>query len=199
MGERLGLLGGTFDPIHTAHLFMGELAAEELGLAKVIFMPAGVPPHKDERSVSGSAHRLAMTRLAVEDAERFEVSDMELSRKTPSYTVDTVRELLAGLGTGAMIYLIIGSDSLLELHSWKDHDELLSLVRLAIYPRPGHPVSASRFPWTDRMVVLPGEDLTFNLSSSAIRDRVRSGRSIRYLVPPAVERYILENGLYAAA
>jgi len=189
-------LGGTFDPIHMAHLFMGELAADELDLSRVIYMPARVPPHKSGESVTSSHHRLSMSRLAVEDAPAFEVSDMELARPAPSYTIDTVRELLATLQHDASLYLIIGSDSLLELDSWKDHAELLTMVRLAVYPRPGYPATTGRTPWSDRALLLPGEDLTFNLSSSAIRDRVRSGRSIRYLVPRAVERYISEHGLY---
>ena len=196
MPMRLGLLGGTFDPIHLAHLFMGELAADELSLGKVIYMPAGVPPHKNGGDVTAPAHRLAMARLALADAGRFELSDLEISRSSPSYTIETVRELLAGLERDAVLYLIIGSDSLHELHAWKDYGTLLSLVRLAVFPRPGHPPSAAHAPLGDRVEVLSAAGLGFDLSSSAIRERVRAGRSIRYLVPPAVERYIRENGLY---
>lgn len=196
VGLRLGLLGGTFDPIHLVHLFMGEVAADELKLDKVIYMPAGMPPHKIRDPITAPAHRLSMTRAALQEAPRFEVSDLELYRNTPSYTIDTVKSLLADAERGTELYLIIGSDSLLELHTWKDQEELLSLVRLAVYPRPGHAPDATSIPGRDRVTFLHADDLAFNLSSTTIRDRVREGRSIRYLVPRPVEQYIRQNGLY---
>lgn len=195
MELRVGLLGGTFDPIHNAHLFMGELAADELALTQVIFMPAGVPPHKIGETVTPAAHRLAMVRLAIQDSARFKASDLEISQESPSYTIETVRTLLAELDRGTALYLVIGSDSLLELRTWRDHDELMSLVRLAVYPRPGFPPPED-LPWRERVKLLPADGLGFDLSSSEIRERVRAGRSIRYLVPRAVERYIEDNGLY---
>jgi nicotinate-nucleotide adenylyltransferase len=199
MERKIGLLGGTFDPIHNAHLFMGELAADELGLSEIIFMPAGRPPHKSGETITASAHRLAMVKLAIEDSPRFKVSDLEISRNSPSYTIDTVRTLLGELGRNSSLYLVIGSDSLLELCTWKDYDELMSLVRLAVYPRPGFSAPAGDFSRAGRVETLSAGGLGFDLSSSEIRARVRAGLSIRYLVPRAVERYIAEAGLYRGA
>lgn len=196
VNEKIGLLGGTFDPIHVVHLFMGTLAAEELGLEKVIFMPAGAPPHKKRGSITPAEHRLAMARLAIRDEVRFEASDFELMRKTPSYTIDTVRHLRGMLDPGKRLYLIMGSDSLLEVDSWKDHDELLSLVTLAVFHRPGHSLEGFRASELEKAVVLSGDGVGFDLCSSAIRERVRKGRSVHYLVPTAVEEYIAQNGLY---
>ncbi len=199
MKSKIGLLGGTFDPIHVAHILMGEQAADELGLGKVIYMPAGAPPHKSDDVVASAAHRLAMVKLALDDCPRLEVSELELAREAPSYTIDTVRTLLAELGSETVLHLIIGSDSLLELHTWKDYEDLLRLVRLAVYPRPGA-VAAERGPFEEAKVdVLSAGAAEFNVSSTAIRERVRSGRSIKYLVPPVVENYIRENGLYGGA
>jgi nicotinate-nucleotide adenylyltransferase len=192
----LGLLGGTFDPIHVAHLFMGTLAADELGLSKVVFMPAGIPPHKRDNSITAPEHRLAMVRAAVSGETLFEVSDFELRRHSPSYTIETVRSLLDEAGKGTEVFLVIGSDSLVELHTWKDYTELLSLVRLAVYPRPGYPAEADDSIPAERVDVLQSDGLDFYLSSTIIRQRAASGRSIRYLVPRAVEEYIRNNNLY---
>lgn len=199
MATRLGLLGGTFDPIHVAHLFMGALAADELSLFKVIFMPAGKPPHKQDVTITDHGHRLHMVRAAVKGEPLFEVSDLELRRNAPSYTIETVRELLMGAERGTELYLIVGSDSLLEIHTWKDCRELLSLVRLAVYPRPGFDPSACDAVSPGRVHLLQTGGLDFHLSSTAIRDRAASGRSIRYLVPRAVEEYITENNLYGGS
>jgi len=194
--EKTGLLGGTFDPIHIVHLFMGTLALEELGLEKVIFMPAKVPPHKDRGSIAPAEHRLAMAELALRDHDLFEVSDLELNRDAPSYTIDTVRRLRGALGPGAELYLIMGSDSLLDLGTWKDHEELLSLVTVVVYPRPGHAADLSRVSESGDMVTLSADGIGFELSSSAIRRRVSRGKSVRYMVPGPVEEYIAEHGLY---
>lgn len=195
----MGLLGGTFDPIHVAHLFMGKFAAEELSLSKVLFMPAGVPPHKQDDPITARARRLAMVNAAVADEPLFEVSDLELHGNSPSYTIDTVRSLLGGADPGTELYLILGSDSLLEIHTWKDHLDLLALVRLAVFPRPGFPPLARDLIPGDRVHVLSTDGLEFCLSSTTIRKRAGAGRSIRYLVPRPVEEYILNNSLYREA
>ena len=196
MGAKIGLLGGTFDPIHMVHLFMGTLAVEELGLAKVIFMPAGIPPHKEGDSITPAVHRVAMAKLAIQGQSRFEVSELELSREPPSYTIDTVRVLQRCLGPGALLYLIVGSDSLLELPTWKDRGELVSRVTLAVFPRPGHAVEEARLDGPGKLIVLPADGVSFGVCSSCIRARVKKGKCIRYLVPSAVEEYIAEHGLY---
>jgi nicotinate-nucleotide adenylyltransferase len=196
VGTRLGLLGGTFDPIHVAHLFMGAIAADDLDLAKVLLMPAGIPPHKRGGHITAHEHRLAMVHAAVDGDPLFEVSDLEMRRNAPSYTIETVRELLEIRGAETELFLIMGSDSLLELHTWKDHSELLSLVRLAVYPRPGFdPGSIDVIP-RDRVNLLSTGGLDFRLSSTTIRERAAAGRSIRFLVPHAVEKYIVDNDLY---
>jgi nicotinate-nucleotide adenylyltransferase len=194
--DKIGLLGGTFDPIHIVHVFMGTLAREELGLGKVIFMPAGAPPHKVRGSITSARHRLAMAGLATQNESCFETSDIELTRDAPSYTIDTVRLLRRALEPHTQLYLIMGSDSLLELGTWKDHDELLSLVTLVVFPRPGHALEGPRVP--KNCVVLSAEGVGFDLCSSAVRERVKKGRSIRYLVPSAVGEYITRHNLYRA-
>jgi len=196
VGLRLGLLGGTFDPVHVAHLFMGALAADELNLSRVLFMPAGIPPHKQDNSITSHSHRLAMLRAAVKNEPLFDVSDLELLKDSPSYTIDTVRSLLKDADGGTELYMIIGSDSLLELHTWRDHVELLSLVRLAVYTRPGFAPHAGDLIPRDRVHLLSTDGLDFHLSSTTIRERAGAGRSISYLVPRAVEEYILDNNLY---
>jgi nicotinate-nucleotide adenylyltransferase len=196
VGEKIGLLGGTFDPIHIAHVFMGRLAEEELGLERVIYVPAGVPPHKEPGSVTAARHRLAMIKLAVGNERSLEVSDLELARQATSYTIDTVRGLRRALKPESRLYIIMGSDSLLEVDTWKEHEELMSLATLAVFPRPGYSVDAYHARGSKAVVVLASAGVGFDLCSSAIRERVRRGKSIRYLVPGAVEEYIIREGLY---
>lgn len=197
---RFGVLGGTFDPPHHGHLWLAALAAEALALDRVAFMPAAAPPHKTDREVTAVAHRIAMTQLAIADDPTFELSTLELERTGPSYTVDSMERVLADRGDAGPTFLIMAADSLEQIVTWREPDRLLELVEWIVGPRPGHGAPdrdrlRTRFgSAVDRIHLLDGPGL--DVSGSEIRDRVASGRTIRYLVPRAVEEYIGEHGLY---
>ncbi len=201
-----GILGGTFDPPHYAHLAIAEQARDALGLAGVLFVPAPVPPHKLDRRITPVEHRVAMVELATADNPAFHVSRIEVDREGPSYTVDTVERLLADpprpWDPDAGLVFILSVEALIGLETWHEPARLLAECRLAVVPRRGYPVSplhwiAEHFPGReDRILVLDGPDLGH--SASGIRDRAAAGRSIRYLVPPEVEAYIRAHGLYGA-
>lgn len=199
-----GILGGTFDPIHDAHLAIAEQTRETLQLAGVLFIPAAVPPHKRDQQVTSAEHRAAMVALAIADNPAFQLSRVELDRPGPSYTVDTLERLRATLpgGEDRLPAVIISVEALRDLEAWHEPDRLLQLCRLAVVPRHGYPPPDiawldRRFPGRrDRFILLDGPDLGH--SASDIRARVAAGRTIRYLVPVAVEAYIAEHGLYSS-
>jgi nicotinate-nucleotide adenylyltransferase len=193
-GKRLGVFGGTFDPPHVGHLVLAEWAWESLALDRLWFVPTGRPPHKPRRRITPARHRLAMTRLAVRGRPGFEVSTLELERRTPSYTVETLRAT-AGRHTGEC-FLLIGGDSLDDFRRWREPERILELAALAVVGRPGagsaHARAWARRTGRVRWIGDPGLDV----SSSALRERVRRGGSVRYLVPDAVRRYIQRHRLY---
>jgi nicotinate-nucleotide adenylyltransferase len=200
---RVGILGGSFDPIHLGHLLLAEQARESLALQRVILVPAGRPPHKPGRVLTRFDLRLEMVRLAVGEVDGFAVSEIERDPARPSWTVGTLRRLLAGPGAPAETWLLLGADSLEELPTWREPEEIVRLARLAVYPRPGWDAAtapASLAPvqeaWraAGRLVLLDGPRLA--LSSSEIRDRVRRGCSLRFLVPESVRSFIAAHGLY---
>jgi nicotinate-nucleotide adenylyltransferase len=197
--ERLGVLGGTFDPPHVGHLWLATLARDALALDRVLFLPASQPPHKRGRRLSSAADRLLMTRLAIAGDEAFELCPIEMERPGPSFTVDTVAELLR-LYAGSRLILIMAADSLAQIDTWRDPDRLLTLAEWAVGPRPGSDLPAraalrQRFGRNaSRIHLLDGPSL--DVSASAIRRRVAAHRAIRYLVPVAVEELIAERGLY---
>jgi nicotinate-nucleotide adenylyltransferase len=189
---RLGVFGGTFDPIHLGHLRAAENALECLALDRVAFVPAAVPPHRAE-PLSSALDRYAMTALATAGHPRFAVSDVELRRDGPSYTVDTV----AGLrreSPDAEVFVIVGSDTFPEMATWKEHDRLRTLCTVAVVSRPGESRAGS--PGADAPGVARVEGPGLAISASAIRERVRQHRSVRYLVPEAVADYIAKRALY---
>jgi nicotinate-nucleotide adenylyltransferase len=195
----VGVLGGTFDPIHVGHLALGEEAREALGLERVLFVPAAVPPHKQGRSITAAEHRRAMVELAIGDNPAFALSMIELERSGPSYTVDT----LASLGAeAAELTLLLSAESFAELPDWHEPRRIVELARLAVAPRAGYELQGrgwfeDRFPGVgDRLKFLDGPNL--RLSASEIRARVAAGRSVRYLVPVGVARYIVDHDLYRA-
>lgn len=203
MTASLGIMGGTFDPIHLGHLAAAEEAREALGLARVLFVPAGQPPHKVAAAVTRADDRAAMVALAIADNPWFELSRIEVDRPGPSWTVDTVEELAAlrpEAGPDDLV-LILSAETFLDLPTWRDPRRLLGLCRIAIMPREGYPAPdqdwlAATFPGlAHRVVLLEGPRL--GVSSTGIRQRVALGRSIRYLVPPEVARYIADHALYA--
>ncbi len=195
----VGILGGTFDPVHHGHLAIAEEAREALGLERVWFVPVASPPHKPDRPVSAAADRLAMVRLAVAGNPAFEACDLEIRRGGASYTADTLDELL-GRGVRAP-WLILSSEALALLPSWHEPRRVLELARLAVVPREGFDAlgpewAEGAFPGTaGRFAFLPGPLLP--VSGSVVRRRARAGRSVRYLVPDAVAAYIADHRLYA--
>jgi nicotinate-nucleotide adenylyltransferase len=199
---RWGILGGTFDPIHDGHLAIAESAREELDLAGVLFVPAGLPPHKPDRIVSAPSHRAAMVELAIADNPAFRLSRIELDRSGPSYSVDTVRLLREAdqESSPERFVFIVSVEALASLHTWREPRRLLELSVLAVVPRlgarsPGRAWIAEHFPGQEhRVIFLDGPELGH--SASDIRRRASQGRSIRYLVPPAVVAYIEEHSLY---
>ena len=192
--RRVGLFGGSFDPVHSAHVALARAALAELALDEVRWIPAGQPWQK-AREMTQAAHREAMVALAIAHEPRFVLDRTELQRSGPSYTLDTVRALAANEPTTEWV-LIIGQDQYTGLHTWRDWQTLLGLVVLAVANRPGPPrephAEVQRF--AHRMVPLPMLDI----SSTEIRQRVAAGTSISHLVPPEVARYIESHGLYRA-
>jgi nicotinate-nucleotide adenylyltransferase len=193
---RLGILGGSFDPPHVAHLAIASEASHALGLERVLFVPAAAPPHKGAGERTSAAIRLEMASLAIDDDLRFTVSGIEIERGLV-YTVETLRAL-GERYEGHRLVFIMGSDSLLQLEAWHEPVELLSLCSLAVAPRPGdapEAIAAAAARWGDEQVEVLDVPL-LDISSSAVRARAAQRRPIRYLVPHRVEQYILERGLY---
>jgi nicotinate-nucleotide adenylyltransferase len=191
---RVGIFGGTFDPIHLGHLVLAELTHEALGLDRVVFVPARVPPHKGDAGASPE-HRFRMTDLAVRDNPHFEVSDVEIRRDGPSYTVETLRRFREEHPGGTEHYLMMGADSARDLESWRDHEEILHGSTVVVMGRPGVERQQLPAPVAARATVVPTPLL--EISSTEIRRRVRDGDTIRYLVVEPVEKYIRSQGLYA--
>ena len=191
--ERIGLFGGSFDPVHTGHLILAQMAADFAGLDRVLFMPTAAPPHKTVRILSPFEERIAMVRLAIEGNDRFELSLLEGS-EGPCYTWESVLHYSrAGYGREDL-HLIVGSDSLRDMGKWRkpdvifDNSTVISMTRPGSGELPAPPAGA---------VIMILEAGANTISSSGIRSRVRDGRTIRYLVPEQVERYIGDKGLYS--
>lgn len=199
MSWQIGVIGGTFDPIHIGHLIVAEQVRTRLGLDQMIFVPAGMPPHKLDQIVTPAQQRFEMVQLAIADNPHFASSRIDMERLGPSYTVDTLRLLLDRWGAQTEIYFLMGSDSLIELPTWRQPDRLMRLCRIVAVGRPGYGVDMAEL---DRL--LPGAAMLIRLmdtpiidiSSTDIKRRVREGRSIRYMVPASVEQYICAHQLY---
>jgi nicotinate-nucleotide adenylyltransferase len=200
--SKIGVLGGTFDPIHLGHLIVAEDIRQKLGLGEVLFVPAGRPglKLKEEKPISAAEHRLAMVRLAVASDPYFKVSTLEIDRPGLSYSIDTVLELKAKLSAGAEIYFIVGPDALAELPRWKDPGRLVEVCQVVGIGRPGHAqtdlhILESSIPGVSQRIRLMDVP-QIDISATEIRRRVAQRLSIRYLVPEAVEKYIAEHRLY---
>lgn len=196
MGRRLGVMGGTFDPIHHGHLLTAEEAAVQFGLEQVIFVPTGQPWMKAGREVSPAEHRYLMTVIATASNPRFTVSRIEIDRAGPTYTVDTLRALREQ-HPDAELFFVTGADAMLEIFSWKDPGELLSLAHFIAATRPGYDLAhfEAEAPTAHPNVTVMNIP-ALAISSTDIRQRVREGRPIRYLVPEGVKSYIEKAGLY---
>ena len=208
----IGIFGGSFNPIHIGHLIVAEEVFQLRGLSKVIFMPAGISPHKESSDLTDSFHRYQMVKSAISDNEHFEVSDIEIKRSGKSYTIDTIRILRERYGEEHKLYLIMGTDMINEISTWKDIDTLSMKCRFIMVNRasiPTNGISKSPFPecgirgikvFSDEKIAeierLKVTIPPIGISSTEIRDRLRSGRSIRYLVPHCVEDYIKTHNLY---
>ena len=209
---KIGILGGTFNPPHLGHLRLAEEVSEVFGLSKIIFVPCHQPPHKNETNISSSTDRFNMTSLACEGNEKFEVSDMELKFPAPSYTVNTLRHLKSK--TTDELYFIMGSDSLSEIGTRKDFENLFSLANYIIVERPGLkfqkawesvPVTlqeqftptGGQFIHSNKMLLIPSNITGLNISSTHIRKLLRQGLTARYLTPESVLDYIREKNLYS--
>jgi nicotinate-nucleotide adenylyltransferase len=213
--KRLGLFGGTFNPIHYGHLRSAEEVVDALGLHRLWFIPAAVPPHKTTREMTPYEVRNEMTRLAVGDHPVMAVSDIEGRRPGRSYSIETLRQIRQEVGPAWELYFILGLDAILEISTWKDYSELFSLCHFVVLDRPGydqnrlgevllrevHPgcqplegEAGFRHPSGYKVVFL--ETTLLDISATGIRRLVRQGRSIRYLLPEAVREYIINKKLY---
>ena len=197
---KVGILGGTFDPIHIGHLIVAEEARYQLGLEKVIFLPAGKPYFKKDRIVSSKSDRLKQIKLGIKDNPRFEVSEIELNREGSTYSIDSITRLKKELGDEVELYFLIGLDALGDIHKWKHPVELIEMCQVVGLTRPGY----YDFDWSNIESKIPGasqkiriiEVSQIGVSSTDIRMMMKSGMSVRYLVPDAVVKYIEEHKLY---
>ena len=213
--KKIGLFGGTFNPIHLGHLRAAEEIGDFFALARVIFIPSSYPPHKKKEGILSANLRAEMVRLALSDNPRFAVSEVELDRPGKSYSVETIDHFRRQFGTGTQLYFIVGLDAFREIHTWKEYAALFGLCHFVVMTRPGFeknfspehlPVElAGDFCYDTRnggyahksgFFVHPAEITGLDISSTRIRELIQRGRSIKYLVPPAVERFISANHLY---
>lgn len=213
MAERVGIFGGTFNPIHIGHLITAEEIRQGLALDRIVFIPSAQPPHKLAPQLIHAAHRLEMTRLAVTGNRHFEVSSLELDRQGPSYSVDTVAACRTAWGEKTEIFFLLGIDAFVEIATWHQPERLIGLCNLVVNSRPDYPLEAVRATLADtfgilapagaREVELPGggrlylvDVLPIGVSSTLIRARIGAGRSAKYLLPESVESYILSHDVY---
>ena len=198
---RMGVMGGTFDPIHYGHLVTAESAYESFHLDHVQFVPVGTPPHKDEEVLTPARHRLAMTRLAVTNNPHFVASSVEVERPGASYTIDTMRYFHEQYGPDVELFFITGVDAIMEIPNWNNAKGLFELCTFIAATRPGYSVERfqaflSELTPRRRRKIKTLEVPALAISSTDLRRRVREGRSIKYLVPDLVEQYIADHGLY---
>lgn len=198
--QRIGIMGGTFDPIHIGHLVTAEAVRNEYGLDKVLFIPAATPPHKQNQKVTPAIHRYIMTAMATYSNPHFHVSSIELDRPGPSYTIDTIYELIDKFGPQVEIYFITGADAIQEIPTWDRIEELLGLCQFIAATRQGCVPSVDNI--KEHFGELGGRRIhrlntpELEISSTDIRSRIKKGFSIKYIVPESVENYILKEGLY---
>ncbi len=196
MTRRVGVMGGTFDPIHHGHLVAASEVADMFTLDEVIFVPTGKPWQKRAKAVSPAEDRYLMTVIATASNPRFTVSRVDIDRDGPTYTVDTLRDLHAALGDKADLFFITGADALAKILSWKDADQLFSLAHFVGVTRPGFRLSRAHLPAESAGAVSLVQVPAMSISSTDCRKRVASGQPIWYLVPDGVVQYITKHHLY---
>lgn len=201
INKRIGISGGTFDPIHIGHLIIAQYALESLNLDKIVFIPSGKPPHKDNNCVTDAEHRYNMTAEAISGNDKFEISDLEIKREGYTYTVDTLTQLRNLYGKDTKLFFIIGADNIAEIVNWKDAEKLFGMCEFAAFMRPGfddtcyhRQIEELRNNYKAKIHVIKAP--LIDISSTMIRDRVAEGKSVKYMLPERVEKYIKENGLY---
>ena len=190
MTKRIGILGGTFNPIHIGHLSIAQTVQERFGLEKVLFVPAFRPPHRNIVKLASPEERFQMVRLGINSNAFFDVSDFEIKREVKSYSIDTVKYFREVYPKSTKLFFIIGADNFAELSTWKCIDEILEIVFFIVVNRPGYEIKD--FKIKHHVVNMPGMDIT----SSHIRRRIAQGKSVKYLVPESVFRYIKRKKLY---
>lgn len=188
--KRIGILGGAFNPIHLGHLTAAQMIREQLKLDKVIFVPSNLAPHKKRKNVAPTGDRLAMVRLAIKDNPYFEVSDIEIKREGKSYSLETVSYFRDHFPRGTRFYFIIGSDLLPTLHTWKHVDEIQKIASFVAVSRAGFKEKKSKI--KVKLITIPGPQT----SSSDVRRRIMSGKTVKYLVPDNVLNYIDQKKLF---
>jgi len=192
MAKKIGILGGTFDPPHLGHLIVAQEVQDKLKLDRIFFVPACLPPHKKKVRISAAFHRLRMVQLAIQDNPNFEVLDLELKRKGPSYTVDTLR-VLKDAYTQTQFHLILGIENLKHIHTWRNPEGIFKLSKVVFISRPGATLNKTH-KWLNYSRLLAVKEI--DISSTDIRERLRKGKSIRYMVPEKVLQYIQRHNLY---
>ncbi|MGQ9730332.1 MAG: nicotinate-nucleotide adenylyltransferase [Candidatus Zipacnadales bacterium] len=199
-GQRIGVLGGTLDPVHYGHLFIAEEVGVAFELDRIIFIPCGHAPHRNDLTITPGEHRYVMCALATAGNRRFCTSRMEIDRPGPSYTIDTLRALRRMYGPATELFFILGADAVLELDTWHRPDDVLQEARCIAVPRPGscltdlaHAIGEQRASQIEILDLPP-----MGISATEIRQRLREGLSIRYLTPDSVIDYITKHGLYSA-
>lgn len=193
--RRVGVMGGTFDPIHHGHLVAASEVADRFSLDEVVFVPTGQPWQKADRVVTGTEHRYLMTVIATASHPDFSVSRVDIDRGGPTYTLDTLRDLRAAL-PGAELFFITGADALASIMSWRDWDQMFDLAHFVAVTRPGYELDGSFLPAEVQSKVHVVEVPALAISSTECRQRAAHGRPVRYLVPDGVVQYIAKNELY---
>ena len=188
--KRIGVFGGTFNPIHNGHIVIAEEVLRVLNLNKIIFVPANIPPHKEQSRIAQARDRYKMVELALEYNNNFEASDIEINRDGPSYSIDTISELKSKYSNEEEFYFIIGADTTPELSQWREINKLLKIIKFVVINRPKYPLKD--IPQGALRIQIKG----INISSSKIRELLEKNESIHSLVPETVEKYISKKGLY---
>lgn len=199
---KIGILGGTFDPVHWGHIGIAQDSHKQFGLGRILFAPALIPPHKQGRDISPTRHRLAMLKLALEPYAEFEITDVELNRPGNSYTIDTINTLHP-IHPNDSLFLIIGADNMPDFKNWHRVHELVGLCEFIIVSRPGYEIDLEKVLEPDfskdeiqHILMHMMLNTNYNIAANAIRTMAAAGKSISHLVPPPVAEYIVNNNLY---